>query len=96
MENLVELSQVDTDISEEEIIQSTVIAGIEFYAGRLLPTSTGAKSTVNISPTLDSKLNAAKDFLGITRQAMIEEAIEYYFRWAIYSKHINSNILDLN
>ena len=95
MENIVELSQIGSEKSEEEIIQRAVIAVIEKYANRLLPTSTGAKSTVILSPELDSKLNAAKDFLGITRQAMIEEAIEYYFRWAIYSKRIDSNTLAL-
>lgn len=94
MQNLVECSQIDSDISEEEIIQRAVITGIELYADRLLPKSKGAKSTIILSPELDSKLNAAKDFLGMTRQAMIEEAIEYYFRWAIYSKHIDSNTLD--
>lgn len=95
MKNLVDLSQTDSDISEEEIIQRTVIAGIEFYADRLLPSSTGAKSTVIFSPELDSKLNAAKDFLGMTRQAMVEEAVEFYFRWSLYSKHINQSTLDI-
>ena len=95
MKNLVDLSQANSDISEEEIIQRTVIAGIELYADRLLPISTGAKSTVIFPPELDSKLNAAKDFLGINRQDMVKEAVEFYFRWALYAEHINQSTLDI-
>jgi hypothetical protein len=82
-------------ISDEEIIERAVITGIELYSERLLATSRGAKSTVKVNPELDSKLNAASDFLGLTRQAMIQEAIEYYFRLAIYAKHINPNTIGL-
>lgn len=95
MKDLVDLSQIDSDISEEEIIERAVIAGIEFYADRLLPSSTGAKSTVIFPPELDSKLNAAKDFLGINRQDMVKEAVEFYFRWALYAEHINQSTLDI-
>lgn len=95
MNDLVDLSQVDSDISEEEIIERAVIAAIELYADRLKSNSKGAKSTVNLSAEMDSKLNSAKDILKLTRQAMIDEALEYYFRWALYSKHINRSTLGI-
>lgn len=82
-------------ISDEEIIERAVIKAVNAYADRLLVTSEGAKSTFIASPEIDSKLNAAKDFLGLTRQYMIHEAIEYYFRFAIYSKHIKPDTIGL-
>ena len=94
MENVVELSQIDSEISEEEIIERAVIAAIELYAKRLLPTSKRTKSTVYLSQELDSHLNSIKEFLGINRQDLVEEAVWFYIKWRIYARHINRSILD--
>ena len=94
MKDLMDLSQIDSEISEEEIIERAVIAAIELYAKRLLPTSKRTKSTVYLSPELDSHLNSIKEFLGISRQDLVEEAVMFYTRWRIYARHINRSILD--
>ncbi len=94
MNDLVSLSQIDSEISEEAIIERAVIAAIELYAKRLLPTSKRTKSTVYLSPELDSHLNSIKEFLNINRQDLVEEAVMFYIRWKIYARHINRSILE--
>lgn len=94
MNDLINLSQIDSEISEEAIIERAVIAAIELYAKRLLLTSKRTKSTVYLSPELDSHLNSIKEFLGINRQDLVEEAVMFYISWKIYARHINRSILD--
>lgn len=95
MKNAINNHVIDFPISEQELTERAVIKGIELYASHLLKTSKGAKSTIQVSPELDSKLNAAKEFLGLSRQTMTEEALELYFKWKIYSKHIRPNTIGL-
>ena len=84
---MVGLSQVNADISEDEIIQRAGIAVIELNAKRIIPSTKRTKSTVYFSQKTNSKLNAIKEFLGITRQDLVEEAVDFYLGCAIYSKH---------